>query len=169
MRRGILVVVLGGALVTAGACTSDATRKPPAAAPTAETPTPSLSPLPDYASNTKRVCGNLQKIFDVDLKSFGERVGKMIAYKEAKKTPEAAQAQKAAGDQLRAIGTKVKKETEVAQNPELQIAGATSAAKFIKSAGDPKFLNGIKSTKDLDRTLETKMTEWLNPVAGYCA
>jgi hypothetical protein len=168
MRRAILAVALGGVLVTAGACSSDAKSKPVTAAP-APSATPSLPPMPDYTANTRLVCGKLQKIFDADLRGFGTQAGKMIAYKEAKKAPEAAKAQKAASDQLRTVGTKVKRETAVAQNPELQVAGATSAAKFTQSATDARFFDRVKSTKDLNRAIDAKMTDWLNPVAGYCA
>ena len=32
-----------------------------------------------------------------------------------------------------------------------------------------KLFDKIKSTKDLDKVLEGEMTNWLTPVAGYCA
>ena len=169
MRRAILAVALGGFLLTGAACDRDARSTPTAAAPTPSVPaTPSAGPAPDYSADTTLVCGRLQKIFNVDLKQFGAQVGKMIAYKEAKQAPEAQKAMKAAGAQLKTVGTKVKKETAAAQDPELQSAGATSAAKFVKSASDTTFFARIKTTKDLDRTLQGQMTEWLTPVAGYC-
>ena len=168
MRRAILAATLGSVLLTGAACSSDAKNTSSAAT----TPTPSAAPTsaaPDYSDNTKLVCDKLQKIFDTDLEGFGAQVGKMIAYKEAKQAPEAAKAQQAAGRQLKNVGTKVKQETAVALDPELQAAGATSAAKFTKSAADSAFFAKIKTTKDLDRTIEAQMNEWLTPVAGYCA
>jgi hypothetical protein len=168
MRRAILAAALGGILLTGAAC-SDAQTTGKAAAP-ANTPSAEpASSAPDYSADTQLVCGKLEKVFSDDLQTFGTQVGKMIAYKEAKQVPEAAQAQKAAGQQLKNVGAKVKQETAGAQDPELQNAGAASADKFAKSAADTTFFNGIKSTKDLDRTIEAKMTEWLTPVAGYCA
>ena len=101
--------------------------------------------------------------------TFGTQLGKMIAYKEAKETAEADKAETAAKKQLKDVGVKVRKETAAAQDPELKTAGATSASKFEKSAADTKFFDGIKTTKDLDKTIEAKMTDWLSPVAGYCA
>ena len=115
------------------------------------------------------VCGKLQKIFNTDLQGFGTQVGKMIADKEAKQAPEAAKAQQAASLQLKNVGAKVQSETAAAQDPELQTAGAASAAKFVKSATDAQFFARLKTTKDLDRTIEAQMNEWLTPVAGYCA
>jgi hypothetical protein len=168
MRRAILAATLGSVLLTGAACSSDAKNTGSAAT----TPTPSAaatSAAPNYSDNTKLVCDKLQKIFNTDLEGFGTQVGKMIAYKEAKQAPEAAKAQQAAGLQLKNVGAKVKQETAAAQDPELQAAGATSAAKFTKSAADAAFFARIKTTKDLDRTIEAQMNEWLTPVAGYCA
>jgi len=168
MRRATLALALGGILLTGAACDS-AAKKPD---PTAAAPRPSAVPTsagPDYSADTKLVCGNLQKIFNTDLQGFGTQVGKMIAYKEAKQAPEAAKAQQAASLQLKNVGAKVKHDTAAAQDPELQVAGAASAAKFAASAADAKFFARIKTTKDLDRTIEAQMNEWLTPVAGYCA
>ena len=167
MRRAFLAVTLGGLLAT-GTCSSPA--ETPAAVPAATTPSAEVtSPPPDYSANTKLVCGKVEKIFDAELAGFGTQIGKMIAYKEAKQTPEAEKAEKAARNKLKDIGAKVKKATTVAQDPELKSAGATSAAKFTRSASDTKFFDSIKTTKDLDRTIEAKMTDWLSPVADYCA
>ncbi|MCA2213605.1 hypothetical protein [Jidongwangia harbinensis] len=168
MRRAFLALALGGALLTASACSDDpeATDAAPAwTTPSAE----ATSPAPDYSANTKVVCGKVNKIFAQDIKAFGTQMGKMIAYKEAKEGAEADKAEKAAGTQLKNIGTKVRKETAAAQDPDLKTAGASSAAKLTKSAADRKFFDSIKTQKDLDRTIENRMAEWLTPVAGYCA
>jgi hypothetical protein len=169
MRPAILAVALGGVLLAGTACDSEVktagTAAPPSATPSSE---PSI-PAPDYSANTKAICGKLEKIFNEDLEGFGTQVGKMIAYKESKQTAQAAKAQKAAAQELENVATKVKQETSAAQDPALRMAGAASAAKFAKSANDPAFLDKIKSTQDLSRTIEGQMTEWLNPVAGYCA
>jgi hypothetical protein len=168
MRRAFLAAALGGVLLASAACSSDA--ETPAAAPAAATPlAAATTPAPDYSANTKLVCGKVEKIFNDDLEGFGTQIGKMIAYKEAKQTVEAEKSEKAAGKELREIGAKVKKATAAAQDPELKTAGAASAAKFTKSATDAKFFDSIKTTKDLDRTIEAKMTDWVTPVAGYCA
>jgi hypothetical protein len=169
MRRALTATVLGGLLLTAAtACSGDA--ETPAAAPTWATPSAEqTSPAPDYSADTKRVCAEVEKIFDKDMESFGTELGKMIAYKEAKATAEAEAAEKAAKKELKDIGAKVRKETAAAQDPELKDAGATSASRFAKSAADAKLFDGIKSTKDLDRVMESQMTVWLTPVAGPCA
>jgi hypothetical protein len=172
MRRAILAVALGGVLMTGAACDSTGDADTTAASAPSAAAIPSsepASPAPDYSANTKLICGRVQKIFAKDLAGFGTQVGKMIAYKEAKQTADAKQAQKAAGAELKDVGAKVRKETAAAQDPQLRQAGATSAAKFVKTAGDATFFDKIKTTKDLDRVIERQMTEWFTPVAGFCA
>jgi hypothetical protein len=168
MRRALAAVAVGGVLLTGAACSRD----DKATAAAAPSPSPSAAPSPtgpDYSANTALVCGNLQKVFNDDIQAFGTQVGKMIAYKEAKQAPQAAAARKAAQAQLKKVGDKVRAETSAALDPELQVAGAASADKFAKSAADTRFFDRIKSTTDLGKTIQGQMTEWLTPVAGYCA
>lgn len=167
MRRALLAVTLGGVLLSAAAC--DSGTEAPVAAPAPTTAAPVVtSPAPDYSENTKLVCGKVQTIFNTNLQNFATQMGKMIAYKQAKQTAEAETAEKAAAAQLKDVATKVRKETAAAEDPELKTAGETSAAKFAKSAADAKYFDSIKSDKDLNKTIEAKMTDWLSPVAGYC-
>jgi hypothetical protein len=168
MRRALLAVALGGLLLTAAACDSGAesTEAAPAATVPSAAPT---SPAPDYTANTKLVCGNVSAIFSDDMTGFHTEMGKMIARKEAKETAEAEQAEKAARAQLKSVGAKIKKATAAAQDPDLQTAGAASAAKLAKSAADAKFFDSIKTEKDLDGRIEAKLVDWMNPVTGFCA
>ena len=168
MRRAFLALALGGVLLSAAACDSDAESTTAAPAATTPAPAPTIT-TPDYSADTAQVCGKVKTVFAKDLQGFGAQLGKMIAYKEAKQTADAEKAEAAAKKQLKDVGTKIKKETAGAEDPALVTAGQTSAAKFTKSAADNKFFDGIKTTKDLDRTIEAKMTDWLSPVAGYCA
>jgi hypothetical protein len=172
MRRALLAVIAGGALLTGAACDS-ATKSTADSAP-AESSVPSrvpdetLPPLPDYSADTKQVCGRLQTVYSGELRAFGTEIGKMVSYKEAKQAPEAATAQKAAAGQLKAAGAKIRQETAAAKDPDLKAAGAASAAKFERSAQDGRYFARVKTMKDLDATLQTQMTEWLTPVSGYC-
>jgi hypothetical protein len=166
MRRALLAVALGGVVLT-GACSSDAHNKS-SATPAAEPSWAQPSAEPDYSANTRQVCGKLEKIFNDDLAGFGTQLGKMIAYKEAKKATEAGKAQQAAAEELKGVAGKIKKETAVALDPEFKAAGQTSAAKFEASAGDDDFFSKIKTARDVDRSLQSQMTEWLSPVAGFC-
>jgi len=168
MRRVLLAATLGGLLLRAAACDSGA--ESPAAAPAAGTPSAApTSAAPDYTANTKLVCGKVSDIFSDEMTGFHTEMGKMIARKEANETAEAEKAEKAARAQLKSVGAKIKKETAAAADPDLQTAGATSAAKLVKSASDTKFFDSIKTEKDLDSRIEAKLVDWMNPVTGFCA
>jgi hypothetical protein len=172
MRTALLAVSLGGLLLAGAACSngdngSESTAaRAPAGAPSAATTT---VPAPNYYADTRKVCARLDKIFHADVAEFGTAMGKMIAYKEAKQAEEAEEARKAASKQLKEVGAKVRKETVAAQDPELKQAGAVSATKFSKSASDKALFDKVKTAKDLDRTLNAKMPDWMDPVAGLCA
>jgi hypothetical protein len=168
MRRAFLAAVLGGVLLTGAACGSDAETKPNAASAT----TPSAAPAstaPDYSADTELVCGKVEKLYNGGLDGFNTQIGKMIANKEAKLPTEAAQARKAAGQELKNVGTKIEQETAAAQDPALRMAGAASAAKFVQTAGDNTFFDKITSQKAFDSSIQGRLQEWLTPVAGYCA
>jgi hypothetical protein len=167
MRRAILAMALGGVLLTGAACDSDADSKTtakPAATPSAA---PS-SAAPDYSADSAAVCTKVEALYNGGLEGFNTQIGKMIANKEAKLTTEATKNRQAAGEQLRSVGAKIEKTTAAAQDPALQQAGATSAAKFVHSADDDAFFNKIKTQKDFERTIQGALQEWLTPVAGYC-
>jgi hypothetical protein len=172
MRSALLAVSLSGLLLTGAACSSgDNGSEPTAQAPATEAPAAATTtvPAPNYYANTRKVCTALDKIFDTDVAQFGAAMGKMIAYKEAKQAKEAEQARKAASQELKDVSAKVRKETAAAEDPDLKQAGAVSAAKFSKSAADKALFDKVKTTKDLDRALATRMPDWMDPVAGLCA
>jgi hypothetical protein len=171
MRRAILAATLGGVLLTGAACDSDAetATAAPASGPTTAPSTPPTTPPPDYSADTRKVCGRVEKVFGTGLKTFGTEVGRMIAYKEAKVPAEVRKSQKAAGARLKAVAANIRKETSAAQDPALKAAGNTSAAKFSKAAADARFFNSIRTQKDFDRTIESRLSEWQRPLSGYCA
>jgi hypothetical protein len=168
MRRATLAVALGGVLLTGAACDSNTGTSATAATPIPQSPMPT-SPTPDYSANTQLVCDKVAGIYRDSFADFATQMGKMIANKEAKQAADADKAEKAAGAELKAIGERVRKETTAAKDPELVRAGRTAADKLVKSAGDAKFFDSIKSTKDLNAAIEDRMLDWMSPITGYCA
>jgi hypothetical protein len=168
MRRAFLAVALGGVLLTGAACDSAADTKDNAAPAAAPSAAPS-SAVPDYSADTQAVCGRVEKLYNGGLEGFNTQMGKMIANKEAKLTPEAAAARKAAGQELKNVGTKIGQATATAQDPALQQAGSVSAAKFAAAAADNRFFDKIKSQKDFEGVIQGRLQEWLTPIAGYCS
>ncbi|GLY96995.1 hypothetical protein [Actinoplanes sp. NBRC 103695] len=172
MRRALLAAVAGGALVALAACGNDANNASTTAdqAPTAPSPTAeSTFHAPDYTANSKQVCDKVAAIYQDGFAGFSTQLGKMIANKEAKQAGSAEVARKAAGEELKKVGAQIKKEVAAAEDPDLKAAGTASAAKVTGSATDKAFFDSIKTTKDLDARIESKMLDWMNPVTGYCA
>jgi hypothetical protein len=174
MRRAILAVLAGGVLVTSAACGDDA-KNEDTAAPAVTTPAAASAPAPaassaapDFTADTVRVCERLDKVFTTEFGDFGEALGKMIAHKEAKDTANADKAEKEAAAELKVIGTQIRKETANSPDPELKTTATTSAQRIEASAKDLGYIEDIKSTKDLDSSLQKQIAEWISPVAGYC-
>ncbi|WP_430781362.1 hypothetical protein [Actinoplanes sp. G11-F43] len=174
MRRAILAVIAGGTLLTGAACDSGGDSGG-AAAPTivepsatAPSPSPSVSLAPDYSADTAEVCGRIAGFRNAAFAEFGVELGRMIANKEAKETEAAKKAETAAATELKAIGTRIRKETKAAEDPGLQEAGETSAKRIEAAAKSRDYIKKLKSTKDLDDSLTDQIAEWLDPVPGYC-
>lgn len=169
MRRITLAVLASGLLLTSAAC-SDDPKTSEVAAPAATTPSaaPSVtvSATPDYTAANKLTCERLDK--PLSFRAFGESLGKMIAYKEAKDTANADKAEKQAATELKEIGAQIRKETENAEDPQLKELAAASAQRIDASAKDLDFIEGIKSTKDLDGSVKDQIAEWISPLAGHC-
>jgi hypothetical protein len=172
MRRAILAVFAGGALLTSAACGDDA-KPEKVAAPAATTPAAAApaasSAAPDYTADTLLVCDRVDKVISTEFKGFGDALGKMIAQKEAKATTEAKKAEKVAATELKTVGTQLRKETANAEDPELKTAGAASAQLIETSAKDLDFIEKIKTSKDLDRSVQDQISTWIKPVVGHCA
>jgi hypothetical protein len=168
MRRPILAVSLGAVLLTGAAC--DSAAEPVASAPSvaAPSPTPTVT-TPDYSADTRKVCDDVQKIFDNDIEPFAAALSRMVVRKEAKLAKEAAASEQLARKQLRTVASKLVKATAGADDPEIVTAGKASAAKFTASAGDDKLYDKLRSTKDLNRFIDGKLGDWLTPISGYCA
>jgi hypothetical protein len=170
MRRALTAATLGALLLSGmAACTGKEDDTGAAGTTPAATTAAPASAGPDYSADTKKVCADVDKVFDTELEAFGTQVGKMIAYKEAKQTADADKAEKAASAKLKAIGDEVRDLTGKAQDPRLKEAGASSADQFLDTSSDSAWFDKIKTTKDLEKVIDTQMSEWLTPVTGYCA
>jgi hypothetical protein len=166
MRRALLVVLAGSLLLPVAAC--DNAKKSTAAPAVSVAPQASLPTLPDYSVDTQRVCAQLQAVYTGELRQFGTAVGKLVSLKEAKQTADAKKAENDAAGKLKAVGAKIRKDTATAKDPDFQAAGETSATKFEQSATDRKYLQRVKTLKDLNSTLQPQMTQWLTPVSSFC-
>jgi hypothetical protein len=169
MRRALLVVLAGGLTLPVAAC--DHADKSSTAAPPVSVapPTPSTLPtLPDYSVDTQMVCTQLQAVYTGELRDFGAAMGKLVSLKEAAQAADIAKAESDAAAKLKAAAAKIRQDTAAAKDPAFRAAGATSAAKFERSATDGKYFDRVKTLKDLNSTLQPQMAQWLTPVSSFC-
>jgi len=166
MRRALLVALAGGLLLPVAAC--DHAKKTTAAPAVSVAPQPSLPPLPDYSVDTQAICTQLQSVYTGELRDFGTAMGKLVSLREAKQTADVAKAEIDAAAKLKAAGAKIRQDTAIAKDPHFQAAGETSAAKFEQSATDRKYVDRVKTLKDLNDTLQPQMAQWLTPVSSFC-
>lgn len=171
MQRAIIALTLGGVLLTGAACGAwnEPSAAPTTAEPTSASRSPSAAPSPsDYTADTKKVCGEIDQTLDSQMQAFGQELGKMIAYREAKNTEQAQKAKAAAQKELTEIATDIRQSTGAAQDPELTDAGEESAKNVEATAADAQFFDKFRNPRDLD-ALKAEITTWLVPLAEFCA
>lgn len=179
MRRVLLTTTLGVVLLTGTACgtgTTDSGNPPAAAGPTSAAATPAAaatsaapSPSADFTADTKKVCAKVKKTIEKDARGFGEELGKMIAYKQADNSGQAAKARDAAKRELRAFAGNVNEQTAAALDPELRAAGKEAADNIRQTAATNTYFNKIDSLKDVEKGLEKLMISWFIPLGSHCA
>ncbi len=170
MRRATLAITLAGVLIGTAACggQKDDTAAAPSSATTSAAPT-SAAPSPsDYTADTEKVCKDLEKSLDTGLKSFGTELGKMIGYRQAGNKALADKARTNAQKKADSLATTVRTKTAKAQDPEFKAAGAEAADNIATSADNKAFFDKMKTVKDLDK-LESEISGWVTPLAGYCS
>jgi hypothetical protein len=173
MRRVVLAVAIAVIAVSTAACGGNGPSASPSPSATSASASPSASPTPtasvNYAADTKRICGQIEKSFDSEMESFGVELGKMIAYREAGNTTRANQAEAATQAELRAIASRMRARTAVAQDPELRAAGQESAENMEATAADDSFFAKFKRVSDVEKLLQNEVVSWLLPLAEFCA
>ncbi|MEV6600978.1 hypothetical protein AB0M36_29635 [Actinoplanes sp. NPDC051346] len=169
MRRIILAATTGALLLTASACGDTKSDTDTAAAPATPTVTASASPTADYTEDTEKVCGKIKKIVvGKNMKTFAEELAKYTVFKEANATAEAKKARVGAEEGLKDLGKALNDATAEAKDPELKAAGEETLRSMTSTAEDDAWFKKLKTEKDLDKALETGITEWLTPLDNFC-
>jgi hypothetical protein len=164
MRRLLVAVAVGGTTLLSG-CTGDAaTSKPSVSASPATSAEATSSPDP----RAQAICDDLRtNVLDVDAKSFGTELGKMIAARTQGNKPEEARAQQAAVAKLNEIAGKLRTEAGQATDQRLANALTTSAVNIEKLAADTDSLSRLNSVDQVGQTTG-KFATALSDIADYC-
>ncbi|MDY7087913.1 MAG: hypothetical protein SYR96_22750 [Actinomycetota bacterium] len=151
--RAATALLAGGLLLTASACGTAMNGSPTAA------PNVSGAPVPTAAAAVKSTCEALGQVYGKNMAPFAEALTTFVADRKTIAT---------AQQSLAAFATAVQEATATSEDADLKAAGKQAATTMHAKSTDTKFFNTIKTTKDVDKTLGTTMSQWLSPVSRHC-
>lgn len=168
MRRALVVVVLGGALVTAAACGTKAeTTASPSVAATSAGPA-SAAPAPSGRS-AKAACDAIDPEKDAEFKSFTDQYGKMITARVVGDPATAKTEQAKAAQQLKQTASGLRKVAAETADAEIKKNIVEVAAKMEASAADDAFFTTPKTIEAMESALTSAILSWYNPILASCS
>jgi hypothetical protein len=162
MRRIVLALTLGGALLAAGACgTAKQTGTPAVTGPAAIAA--SAVGQPAAGTETKAFCEGLGDVYNKNMGPFADALTKMVAAGGAK----ASQAQ--ASKTLSTFAAAVRGTAATSQDPQLRADGKQAADKLQAQSANTAFFAKVRTTQDVNTVLGPTLKQWLAPVANHCS
>jgi hypothetical protein len=163
MRRTVLVLTVGGVLLTAGACGTARHAGTTAAPAPVVAQSAVAAGQPAAQTETKAFCEGLGDVYNKNMGPFAEALTKMVAAGGAK----ASQAQ--AAQKLSAFATAVRGAAATSQDPQLRADGKQAADQLQAKSADSALFAKVKTTADVNTILGPTLKEWLAPVAHHCS
>ncbi|MBB5869800.1 hypothetical protein F4553_003179 [Allocatelliglobosispora scoriae] len=163
MRRALVVVVLGGALLTAAACgTSTDNNATPSASATAAASAP-------VGRSAKDACDAIDPEKDPNHKAFTDEYGKMIAARVLGDKAATTAAQASAVTALRKLADGVRAVADDTADAEIKKSITEVSTKISASAADTAFFTGPKTIADMEKALTTAYLNWYTPIIAACS
>ncbi|MGK5682130.1 hypothetical protein [Actinoplanes sp. URMC 104] len=169
MRRTVISLLAGGLLLTAAACGTakdqpgSTSAAPPAAAPPASAAGAGTGPAATGAAAPaaiKTTCEALGQAYGKNMAPFARALTEYVADRKTIAT---------AQQSLAAFATAVQEATASSADAQLKADGKQAAARMHAKSTDATFFAGIKTGKDVSKTLGPTMTQWLSPVQRHCS
>jgi argininosuccinate lyase len=181
MRRPVMAVTLGGVLLIGAGCSSNSQPSTTPASTTAATsaaPSASVAPsasAADYTADTKKVCGEVEKVLTQDMNAFVDELGKIILYQQTGNPALADKAATAAQQKLKTMAADIEDKTAAAQDPDFRTAGQQAASNIRAAASNDKLLASLKDPKlttaqerkAVDK-LQKQMGPMVAPLGAFC-
>ena len=158
MRRVVLGLVAGAALLGAAACGTTDSPTPGAGTPGAGGGAVSLSP---EQAATKASCEQVGSVYSKNLGAFAESLSKVPSNGPT--------ARKDAQQKLSAFGTAVRDATQGSSDAQFRADGKQAADQLQATSKNAAFFAKIKTTDDVSKVLGPTMKEWLAPVTHHCS
>jgi hypothetical protein len=157
MRRTFTTLLVGGVLLTAGAC-GTAPESATSATGTSAAPASSAAGAPTAIKST---CEALGQAYGRNMAALAESLTNYVADPPANL--------KRAQASLAAFATAVDNATKASTDAQLEADGRQTATRMKAKSADPKFFGGIRNTKDIEKTMGPTLTSWLAPVSRHCS
>jgi hypothetical protein len=157
MRRVVLGLVAGAALLATAACGMTGSPTVGAGTPGAAGP---VSLTPEQAA-TKASCEQVGSVYTKNMGAFAASLSKVPA--------EGAVARKDAQQKLGAFGVAVRDATQGSGDVQLRADGKQAADQLQATSKNGAFFAKIKTTDDVSNVLGPTMKEWLAPVTHHCS
>jgi hypothetical protein len=159
MRRAVLGLIVGGALLVSAGCGT--ARNPP---PGVGTPAPGTVSLAPGQAQTKASCEAIGTVYTKDMGSFAEALSKMVAG-----GTDPAAARKDAQQKLSAFGAAIRQTTQGSTDAQLRADGKQTADQLQKTSANEAFFTKIKTNQDVTNVVGPTLKEWLAPVTHHCS
>ncbi|WP_250002947.1 hypothetical protein [Actinoplanes sp. M2I2] len=171
--RALRGLVALGLLSVAAACgtaqSPGSSQTPGAAQPPGAAPAPGGAPASGAARGAsgapatgaiRTTCEALGRTYQANMAPLAESLTALVADRKT-----IAGAQKS----LASFATAVQEATATSDDPDLKAAGKQAANQMHAKSTDAKFFDGIKTAKDVNKTLGPTLTGWLSPVTRHCS
>jgi hypothetical protein len=155
MRRTIRTLLVGGVLLTAAACGTAADNTSSAGTPSAV-----VASAPSAPAALKSTCEALGQAYGRNMAALAESLTNLVADRT---TVARAQAS------LAAFATAIENATKASDDAQLRVDGKQAADRMHAKATDPKFFGGIKTAKDVEKTMGPTLTAWVSPISRHCS
>jgi hypothetical protein len=166
MRRAVLALIVGGALLTATACGSANNATPNAAPNPGQPVAASAVAAPPVEATTKQQCEALGQVYSKNMGEFAESLTKMV---DGRKTSAAKATQEAAQKSLSSFATAVRASTETATDAAFVQIGRQTSEQLQAKSKDKAFFDKIQTTGDVNTLLGPTLKQWLSPLTSRCS
>ena len=166
MRRAVLALLVGGALLTATACGTAKNATPNTAPNPGQATAVSAGAAPPVETTTKQWCESLGQVYNSNMGPFAESLTKMV---DGRKTGAAKATQDAAQKSLTSFAAAIRAATEGAVDPSLVQVGRQISDILKDKAKDEALFDKIKTTDDVNKLLGPTLKEWLAPLTSRCS
>jgi hypothetical protein len=162
MRHAVKVLIIGGVLLSAGACGTANNPAPGSGVGIGSATAPPAAERSAEAS-TKTACEALGQVYSKHMAPYAQALGQLVEKDGA--TAERQTAQKS----LISFASAIRGATKDNPDPKVVSDGEKTAKTLQAKAKDAGTFTAIKTNADVNTAMGTTLKEWLAPVEQHCS